>query len=113
MDIFYILNLIDFVGRAILVSMLFMIYFRFSKIDTEILRSITYLNFSKIRNSLNYVLTLSPFFLTASVLEYPEFRFLYGDKFIHLIQDILLTLFQITVIYFLLIVYRASNLPRH
>lgn len=113
MDIFYILNLIDFVGRAVLVSMLFMIYWRFSKIDNEILRSITYLNFGKIRSSLNCLMIVAPLFLVASVFEYPEFRFLYGDKFIHFIQDILMTLFQITVIYFLLVVYRASNLPRH
>ncbi len=113
MDVFYTVNLIDFVGRAILVSMLFMIYFRFSKMDNEILRSITYLNFSKVRCSLNYVLIFSPFFLAASVLEYPEFRSLYGEEFVHFIQDILLSLFQIAVIYFLMVVYRVSNLPRH
>lgn len=113
MDVYYILNLIDFVVRVILVSMLFMIYFKFSKMDNELLKSIAYLNFSKVRSSLNYVLVLSPLFLAASILEYPEFRFLYGEGFMHFIQDILLSLFQIAVIYFLLIVYRVSNLPRH
>lgn len=113
MNVFYIMNLIDFVGRAILVSMLFLIYFRFSRMENEILRSIVYLNFSKVRSSLNYVLILSPLFLASSVLEYPEFRFLYGDGVVHFIQDILLSVFQIIVIYFLVIVYRASNLPRH
>lgn len=113
MDVFYILNLIDVVERTILVSLLFMIYFKFNNMENEILRSVTYLNFSKIRNSLNYVLILSPFFLGASILEYPEFHSLYGDNFAHFIQDILLSMFQFTVIYFLVVVYRVSNLPRH
>ena len=80
--------------------------------DNEILKSLAYLRFDKIKGALNFVIILSPFFLAASVLEYPEFNQIYGEVHIHLYQDILLILFQTGVIYFLVIVYRAMNLPR-
>lgn len=111
MDIFYTLNLIDFAGRIILVSMLFLIFLRIHKMDIELIKSITYLNFNKVRNALNYVLILSPFFLAASILEYPEIRSIYGEESVHMIQDLLLLFFQIGVIYFLVVVHKTLKIP--
>ena len=105
----YILNILDFLTRIILVSIMFLIFFKLRKMDKEIFKSLIYLRFDKIRSALNIVMISSPFFLAASVLEYPGFVQIYGESQIHFIQDILLIFFQTVVIYFLVIGYRAMN----
>ena len=105
----YILNILDFLARIILVSIMFLIFFKLRKMDKEVLKSFIYLRFDKIRSAMNIVMISTPFFLAASVLEYPGFVQMYGESRIHFIQDILLILFQTAVIYFLVIVYRAMN----
>jgi len=113
MNFFYILNLIDFVIRILMVCILFLIFLKLHKIDNEIIKSIAYLKFDSVRRAINYVLITSPFFVAASVLEYPGFRSLYGEELVHFMQDIFLICFQIGIIYFLVVVYKALNLPRH
>jgi len=113
MDIFYSLNLIDFAVRIALVGMVLLIFLKLHKMDNEIIKSIIYLNFNKVRNALNYVVISSPFFLAASLLEYPGFRSIFGEEIVHLIQDLSLLFFQIGVIYFLVVVYETLNIPRH
>ncbi len=105
----YLLNILDFLARIILVSIMFLIFFKLRKMDKEILKSLIYLRFDKIRGAMNYVVISTPFFLAASVLEYPGFVQIYGESRIHFIQDIFLIFFQTGVIYFLVIVYRAMN----
>ena len=112
MDIFYTLNIIDFAERLALVSMLFLNFFKIRKMDNEIIKSITYLKFNDIRMALNWVMVSAPLFLIVSILEYPGFVDFYGIELVHLVQDIFLIFFQIGVIYFLFVVYRALNLPR-
>lgn len=108
----YLLNILDFLERIILVVILFIIFFKIRKMDKEILKSVTYLRFDRIRNALNFVMILSPFFLAASVLEYPGFLQIYGEEQVHFIQDIMLIFFQTGVIYFLAVVYKTLNLLR-
>ena len=103
----YLLNILDFLERIILVGMMFSIFFKIRRMDKEILKSVTYLRFDTIRNALNFVIILSPFFLAASVLEYPGFVQSYGEEQVHFIQDIMLIFFQTGVIYFFAIVYKA------
>ena len=109
----YLLNILDFLERIILVGMMFSIFIKLRKMDKEILKSIIYLQFNTIRNALNFVMILSPFFLAASVLEYPGFVRIYGEEQVHFIQDIMLIFFQTGVIYFLAVVYKALNLLRN
>jgi len=109
----YLLNILDFLERIVLVGIMFFIFFRLRKMDKEILKSVTYLRFDTIRNALNFVIILSPFFLAASVLEYPGFVQSYGEEQVHFIQDIMLIFFQTGVIYFFAIVYKALNLLRN
>jgi len=109
----YLLNILDFLERIILVGIMFFIFSRLRKMDKEILKSVIYLRFDTIRNALNFVMILSPFFLAASVLEYPGFVQSYGKEQIHFIQDIMLIFFQTGVIYFLAVVYKTLNLLRH
>ncbi len=111
MDIFYVFNLIDFSLRLFIVGLIFVIYQKLRKMDTDLLRSITYLKFDQMKSAFNYILLLSPFFLIASFLEYPEFDSIYGDEVVHLIQDLMLFIFQTGVIYFLTIVYKVLNFP--
>lgn len=113
MNVFYILNLIDFVVRILMVCILFLIFLKLHKIDNEIIKSIAYLKFDSVLRAINYVVIASPFFMAASVLEYPGFRSLYGEDLVHFMQDIFLVFFQIGVIYFLAVAYKALNLPRH
>jgi len=109
----YLLNILDFLERITLVVIMFLIFFKIRRMDKEILKSVTYLRFDTIRNALNFVMILSPFFLAASVLEYPGFAQRYGEEQVHFIQDIMLIFFQTGVIYFFAIVYKALNLLRH
>jgi len=109
----YLLNILDFLERITLVVIMFLIFFKIRRMDKEILKSVTYLRFDTIRNALNFVMILSPFFLAASVLEYPGFVLSYGEEQVHFIQDIMLIFFQTGVIYFFAIVYKALNLLRH
>jgi uncharacterized membrane protein len=113
MDVFYALNLIDFGTRVSLVSVLFLIFLKLQKMDKDIVRSKIFLKYDKLRGALRYILILSPLFLLASLLEYPEFRSVYGEESVHSVQDIFLLFFQIGVIYFLAVVYKAINMPRH
>lgn len=108
----YLLNILDFLERVILVGLLLLIFLKIRNMDNAILKSLTYLRFDKIRSALNFVMILSPFFLAASILEYPGFVLIYGEDQVHFIQDILLVFFQTGVIYFLLVVFRALNLLR-
>lgn len=109
----YLLNILDFLERLILVNVMFLIFLKLRNTDKEILKSLAYLRFDKIRGALNVVIILSPFFLGASVLEYPGFDRIYSESQIHFFQDILLLFFQAGVIYFLAVVYRAMNLLRN
>ena len=109
----YLLNILDFLERLILVTLILFIFLKLRNTDKEILKSLTYLRFERIRAALNYVMILSPFFLAASVLEYPGFDQVYSEVQIHFYQDILLLFFQAGVIYFLAVVYRAMSLLRN
>ncbi len=111
MDIFYIFHTIDTLLRIFIVVQVFLIYLKLRIIDKDFLRSITYLNFDLLKSAFNNILILSPFFLIASFLEYPEFDKIYGDEIVHLLQDSLLFVFQIGVIYFLAIVHKVLNFP--
>lgn len=113
MNIFYAFNLIDFILRLAIVGQVFLIFLNIRRIDINLLKSLTYLKFNTIRKASKYVLFSSPFFLIASLLEYPGFRFIYGEDSIHLVQDMSLFIFQISVIYFLTIVHKALKLPEH
>src|SRR3989337_800524 len=112
MNIFYILNMVDFAERLVLVSVLFLNFLKIRNMDKELIKSITYLKFNEIRRSLNWVMVSAPLFLIVSILEYPEFEVIYGDELVHLVQDILLIFFNIGVIYFLIVVYKQLNFPR-
>ncbi len=111
MDLFYTFNIIDFLIRLFIVGQIFLIYLKLRTIDRDFLRSITYLNFDLLKSGFNYILYLSPFFLIASILEYPEFDKIYGVEMVHIIQDSMLFIFQIGVIYFLTIVHKVLNFP--
>lgn len=113
MNLLYAFNLIDFILRLAIVGLIFLIFLNIRRTDINLLKSLTYLKFNIIRKASKYVLFSSPFFLAASLLEYPEFRFVYGEDSIHLAQDIFLFIFQISVIYFLAIVHKALKLPEH
>jgi len=108
----YLLNILDFLERLIIVGLMLLIFLRIRNMDKTILKSLTYLRFDKIRGALNFVMISSPFFLAASVLEYPGFVQIYGQDYVHFIQDVFLIFFQIGVIYFLAVVLRAINLMR-
>lgn len=111
MDIFYTLNIIDFITRISLVGIFFLIFIKLQRIDKDIIKSRIFLKYEELIAALRYVLILAPLFIIASVLEYPEFRFIYGEEVVHLIQDLLLLFFQIGIIYFLVVVYKVLNLP--
>jgi len=113
MNIFYAFNLMDFIFRLAIVGLIFIIFLNIRRIDINLLKSLTYLKFNTIRKASKYVLFSSPFFLVASLLEYPELRFVYGEDPIHLVQDTSLFIFQISVIYFLTVVHKALKLPEH
>lgn len=113
MDFYYTFNIIDFILRLFIVGQIILIYLNIRKIHEDFLRSITYLRFERIKSAFNYVIILSPFFLIASILEYPEFNLIYGDEVIHLIQDSMLFIFQIGVIYFFTIVNKVINFSEH
>lgn len=105
MDLFYILNLLDFSMRLIIVSMLLLISLKIKKMDKDVMRSVAYLRHDDIRNAFSYIFFFTPFFLISSILEHPLFHDNYPEEFIHLIQDLSLFFFQAVVIYFLTIIY--------
>lgn len=111
MDIFYALNIADFATRVSVVGLLFLIYVKLLKKDKDIIRSRIFLKYEELRSALGYVLILSPLFLVASVLEHPLFRFTYGEESVHLVQDIFLIVFQVSITYFLAIVYKTLKMP--
>lgn len=101
----------DFTGRIVLVGLLLLIFMKLRSMDSEIIKSVIYLKFNRVRRAFYFVLLFSPFFLAASLLEYPDFVYIYGEEKIHFLQDTLLFFFQIGVIYFLAVAYRALDLP--
>ena len=113
MNIFYAFNLMDFILRMIIVGFILLIFVDIRRKDIDLLKSITYLKFNRIRSASNYVILSSPFFLVASFLEYPGLRFAYGEDTVHLLQDVSLLLFQICVIYFLAVVHKALKSPEY
>lgn len=108
---FYIFSIIDATMRTIIVILLFYIGLRFKSMDTDVVKSRIFLKYDTLKSSLDLILLVSPLFLFAAFLEFPGMKTYYSEYTLHFIQDIFLILFQPSVIYFMLVLYKTLNRP--
>jgi hypothetical protein len=106
-NIFFIFDAIDFIVRLMIVVIFFFIASTMKKIDPDVIRSRLFLEYDRIIKAFNMMFVGSIFFFIAAVIEYlisptP------GDDMV-LIMKISLTVFQITVIYFIFILNTAIS----
>ena len=106
-NIFFIFDAIDFIVRLMIVVIFFFIASTMKKIDPDVIRSRLFLEYDQIIKAFNMMFVGSIFFFIAAVIEYlidptP------GDDLV-LIMKISLTVFQITVIYFIFILNTAIS----
>ncbi|NOR59228.1 MAG: hypothetical protein GQ469_01140 [Methanosarcinales archaeon] len=106
-NIFFIFDAIDFIVRLMIVVIFFFIASTMKKIDPDVIRSRLFLEYDQIIKAFNMMFVGSIFFFIAAVIEYlidpaP------GDDMV-LIMKISLTVFQITVIYFIFILNTAIS----
>ena len=111
MNLFYIFNIADAVLRTVMVFILAYIGLRIKNMDADVVKSRIFLRYETLKNAFNLVLLLSPFFLVAAFLEYPDLKMYYGEEMIHFTQDIFLLIFQTGVIYLLVVLYKSLNRP--
>ncbi len=106
-NIFFIFDAIDFVVRLIIVVIFFLIASTMRKTDADVIRSRLFLEYNQIIKAFNIMFVGSIFFFIAAVIEYLINPPLEADM--ALIMKISLTVFQITVIYFIFILHIAIN----
>ncbi len=103
-NIFFIFDAIDFIVRFLIVVIFFLTAYAMKKTDPDVIRSRLLLEYGHIIKAFSMMFVGSIFFFVAAVIEYlinsP------GDDMI-LIMKISLTIFQITVIYFIFILNKA------
>ncbi len=106
-NIFFIFDAIDFTVRLMIVIIFFLIASTMRKTDADVIQSRLFLEYNQIIKAFNMMFVGSIFFFIAAVIEYlidptP------GDDMV-LIMKISLTVFQITVIYFIFILNTAIS----
>lgn len=106
-NIFFIFDAIDFIVRLLIVVIFFLIASTMRKIDPDVIRSRLFLEYDQIIKAFNMMFVGSIFFFIAAVIEY-LINPTPGDDMI-LIMKISLTIFQITVIYFIFILNTAIS----
>jgi len=106
-NIFFIFDAIDFIARLMIVVIFFLIASTMKKIDPDVIRSRLFLEYDQIIKAFNMMFVGSIFFFIAAVIEY-FINPTPGDGMI-LIMKISLTVFQITVIYFIFILNTAIS----
>ncbi len=106
-NIFFIFDAIDFIVRLLIVVIFFLIASTMRKIDPDVIRSRLFLEYGQIIKAFNMMFVGSIFFFIAAVIEY-LINPTPGDDMI-LIMKISLTIFQITVIYFIFILNTAIS----
>ena len=106
-NIFFIFDAIDFIVRLMIMVIFFLIASTMKKIDPDVIRSRLFLEYDQIIKAFNMMFVGSIFFFIAAVIEY-LINPTPGDDMI-LIMKISLTVFQITVIYFIFILHIAIN----
>jgi hypothetical protein len=106
-NIFFIFDAIDFIVRLLIVVIFFLIAYTMRKIDPDVIRSRLFLEYDQIIKAFNMMFVGSIFFFIAAVIEY-LINPTQGDDMI-LIMKISLTVFQITVIYFIFILNTAIS----
>ncbi len=106
-NIFFIFDAIDFIVRLMIVVIFFFIASTMKKIDPDVIRSRLFLEYDRIIKAFNMMFVGSIFFFIAAVIEY-LINPTPGDDLI-LIMKISLTVFQITVIYFIFILNTAIS----
>ena len=106
-NIFFIFDAIDFIVRLMIVVIFFFIASTMKKIDPDVIRSRLFLEYDRIIKAFNMMFVGSIFFFIAAVIEY-LINPTPGDDMV-LIMKISLTVFQITVIYFIFILHIAIN----
>lgn len=98
-NIFFIFDAIDFIVRLMIVVIFFLIASTFRKTDPDVIRSRFLLEYGRITKAFNMMFVGSIFFFIAAVIEYLINPAPLDDMI--LIMKISLTIFQITVIYFI------------
>jgi hypothetical protein len=106
-NIFFIFDAIDFIVRLLIVIIFFLIASTMRKTDPDVIRSRLFLEYDQIIKAFNMMFVGSIFFFIAAVIEY-LINPTPGDDMI-LIMKISLTVFQITVIYFIFILNTAIS----
>ncbi len=106
-NIFFIFDAIDFIVRLMIVVIFFFIASTMKKIDPDVIRSRLFLEYDRIIKAFNMMFVGSIFFFIAAVIEY-LINPTPGDDMV-LIMKISLTVFQITVIYFIFILNTAIS----
>ena len=106
-NIFFIFDAIDFIVRLMIVVIFFLIASTMKKTDPDVIRSRLFLEYNQIIKAFNIMFVGSIFFFIAAVIEY-LINPTPGDDMV-LIMKISLTVFQITVIYFIFILNTAIS----
>jgi hypothetical protein len=107
MHIYYdIFDAIDFIVRLMIVVIFFLIASTMKKTDPDVIRSRLFLEYDHIIKAFNIMFLGSIFFFIAAVIEYLHPT---SEDNVILIMKICLTVFQITVIYFILTLNAAIS----
>lgn len=106
-NIFFIFDAIDFIVRLMIVVIFFFIASTMKKTDPDVIRSRLFLEYDQIIKAFNMMFVGSIFFFIAAIIEY-LINPTPGDDMV-LIMKISLTVFQITVIYFIFILNTAIS----
>jgi len=106
-NILFIFDTIDFIVRLMIVVIFFLIASTINKTDPDVIRSRLLLEYGQIIKAFNIMFVGSILFFIAAVIEY-LINPTPGDDMV-LIMKISLTIFQITVIYFIFILNTAIS----
>ncbi len=106
-NIFFIFDAIDFIVRLMILVIFLSIASTMNKTNPDVIRSRLSLEYGQITKAFNVMFVGSIFFFIAAVIEY-LINPIQGDDMV-LIMKISLTVFQITVIYFIFILNSAIN----
>ena len=98
-NIFFIFDAIDFIVRLMIMVFFFSIVSTMNKTNPDVIRSRLFLEYDQIIKAFNVMFVGSIFFFIAAVIEY-LINPTQGDDMV-VIMKISLTVFQITVIYFI------------
>lgn len=99
MSINFVFNAVDFLVRLSIVVFFFLIASTLKKSDPDVIRSRLFLEYTRITESFNLMFFGSIFFFIAAIIEYiisPG-----ADETAYLVMKAALTVFQITVVYFI------------